>query len=66
MLQETETEQTIRIFCHIFVLGNISIGGGPSPPLATPMSSIHDTSIFDLRTFDLIKNIKIILNYKKK
>ena len=40
MLKETETEETIVFFCHIFVKGSISIGGGPGPlgsPLATPM-----------------------------
>ena len=37
MLKETETEETIVFFCHIFIIGSISIGGGPGPPLATPM-----------------------------
>ena len=39
MQKETETEDTIG-FCHIFVIGGISIGaGGPGPPvlLATPL-----------------------------
>ena len=31
-----ETEETI-VFCHIFIIGSISIGGGLGPPLATPM-----------------------------
>ena len=30
MLKETETEETI-VFCHIFIIGSISIGGGPGP-----------------------------------
>ena len=28
MLEETETEETIGFFRHIFVIGDISIGGG--------------------------------------
>ena len=28
MLEVTETEETIGFFCHIFVIGDISIGGG--------------------------------------
>ena len=42
MLEKTENEET-RLFCHIFVIGGISIGGWPMivilmpPPLATPM-----------------------------
>ena len=40
MLKETKTDETI-VFCHIFIIGSISIGGGPgplaSPPLATAM-----------------------------
>ena len=33
MLKETETEETRR-FCHLFLIGNISIGEGqaPAPP----------------------------------
>ena len=31
MLKETETEETIVFFCHIFIIGSISIGGGPAP-----------------------------------
>ena len=30
MLKETKTEETI-VFCHIFIIGSISIGGGPDP-----------------------------------
>ena len=30
MLQDTENEET-RLFCHIFIIGGISIGG-PGPP----------------------------------
>ena len=44
MLKKDETEET-RLFCHIFVIGSISIGEcGRAlwPPLAMPMvSSIH-------------------------
>ena len=29
MLKETETEETIVFFCQIFIIGSISIGGGP-------------------------------------
>ena len=37
MLKETKTDETI-VFCHILIIGSISIGGGPPPPpLATPM-----------------------------
>ena len=35
MLKETETEEAIDFFCHIFVMGGISIAGRVSPP-ATP------------------------------
>ena len=31
-LKETETEETIVFFCHIFVICDISIGGRPGPP----------------------------------
>ena len=27
MLKETDTEEIIRFFCHIFMIGGISIGG---------------------------------------
>ena len=40
MLKETETEKTIVFFVTFFIIGSISIGGGPGsqgPPLATPM-----------------------------
>ena len=30
MLKETETDETI-VFCHIFIIGSISIGGGLGP-----------------------------------
>ena len=39
ILKETENEET-RDFCHIFVIGGISIEGARAPwatPLATPM-----------------------------
>ena len=36
MLKETENEET-SLFCHIFVIGSISIGGHALSPLATPM-----------------------------
>ena len=39
MLKETKTDETI-VFCHIFIIGSISIGGGPdpwAPPMATLM-----------------------------
>ena len=49
MLKETETEGT-RLFCHIFIIGGISIEGGPCPP--TPgfaydcnFNAIHDVKI---------------------
>ena len=32
MLQETETEETLGFFCHIFVMGDISIEGGSRAP----------------------------------
>ena len=39
MLKETETEETIGFFCHIFIIGSILIGGGRAvaPLLATSM-----------------------------
>ena len=41
MLKETETEET-RLFCHTFVIGDISIGEagpvGPPLPPAKPMT----------------------------
>ena len=36
MPKETETEDTI-VFCHIFMIGGISVGGGPGP-LATSIN----------------------------
>ena len=37
MLKEMENAET-RLFCHIFIICGISIGGGAlSPPLAMPM-----------------------------
>ena len=36
MLKETETEET-RIFCHLSIISDISIGGCSWAPLATPM-----------------------------
>ena len=38
MLMETDTEETIRLFCHIFIIDGISIGGVGRAPLATPMN----------------------------
>ena len=39
MLKNIETDETIGFFYHIFIIGRISIGGGPgSIPLAAPMS----------------------------
>ena len=39
MLKETETEETLD-FCHILVIGGISIGRGvPEPLLAMPLGS---------------------------
>ena len=40
MLKETKTDEAIVFFCHIFIIGSISIGGGPGrleSSLATPM-----------------------------
>ena len=34
MLKETDTEEIIRLFCHIFFIGGISIWGGGSPGYA--------------------------------
>ena len=31
MLKETETEETTVFFCHIFIVGSISIGGARAP-----------------------------------
>ena len=36
---KAETEET-RQFCHIFIIGSISIGGGEAGFLATPMAKI--------------------------
>ena len=39
MQKETKTDETI-VFCHIFIMGSISIGGvrAPwAPPMATPI-----------------------------
>ena len=38
MPKETDTEETIRLFCHIFIIDSISIGVGGAGPLATPMN----------------------------
>ena len=34
MLKETETEETVPVgfFCHISIINDISVGGGPAPP----------------------------------
>ena len=35
MFKKTDTEETIRFFCHIFIIGGILIGGwGARPPPA--------------------------------
>ena len=45
MLKDTETEETM-LFCHIFIIGGISIWGGstgppaPSPIPTTPMAIV--------------------------
>ena len=42
---KTATEERIAYFCHIFIIGSISIGGGGEagpPSLATPMSGSMD------------------------
>ena len=52
MLKETETEET-RLFCHILIIGSISVGGGAgslAPFLATPMQM----AIFVTVTCDII------------
>ena len=36
MLKETESEETLGFFCHIFIIGGISIAGGPGT-LATSL-----------------------------
>ena len=36
MLKETKTDETTVFFCHIFIIGSISIGGGPG--LLAPLS----------------------------
>ena len=39
MLKETDTKETIRLFCHVFIIGDILIEGVGEPgPLATPMN----------------------------
>ena len=47
MLKETETEETRR-FCHLFLIGDVPIGGSPGPlgSLATPM--MHKSWLLDL------------------
>ena len=35
MLKETETEET-RLFCHIVIIGGISIRGGGAGPIGLP------------------------------
>ena len=32
MQKKNETEETNRLFCHVFVIGEVSIGEGPGPP----------------------------------
>ena len=48
MLKETDTDETIRVFCHIFIISGISIGvvRGPGPQ-AMPM---NQTAAHDLMT----------------
>ena len=36
MLKETESEETIGFFCHIFIIVGISIGGGPGTLALSP------------------------------
>ena len=31
MVKETKTDEIIVFFCHIFIIGSISIGGGLGP-----------------------------------
>ena len=58
MLKETEAEET-RIFCHMFIIGGISIGEGAgpaAPPWLTPMiTSRRNTKLLmtDQRLFPL-------------
>ena len=42
LLKETETEETI-VFCDIFIIGSISIGGGPGP--LTPPGYVYAGSL---------------------
>ena len=46
MLKETETEETIVFFVTFLSLVALQLGrgGGPSPPLATPMTIAHKHS----------------------
>ena len=40
MLEETETEETIGFFCHIFIFGDILFGRvGPSAPFSSPLAT---------------------------
>ena len=46
MLQETDTEDT-RLFCHIFIIGSISIGGlGPGPLPGYAYGGGFNTALF--------------------
>ena len=56
MLKETEAEETINFFCHIFIFGGILIGGtaAPAPGYAYDcnFNAICDINI--LRAFLLV------------
>ena len=64
--------RNIRLFCHIFVIGEISIGGGPSPP---PLAYAYapseenkkgvrkfsrEVSVVFQRNFNCSKNIAVL------
>ena len=53
MLKETENKDT-RIFCHIFIISGISIGGGPGPPEPPAPGYAYDCN------FNAICDIKIL------
>ena len=60
--KKTETEETIGFFCHIFVVGSFSVGGGARPPLpsslATPMFESHQKFVFySLEASTLLMNM---------
>ena len=53
MPKETENEKT-RLFCNNFIIGDISIGGGPGQPGAPAPGYAYDCN------FDAICDIKIL------